>query len=101
MDDVINIPLVFKKHKRARNFKLRYDALNDKALVTLPHRSSEQDALKFARKHVSWLQKQRNISPECRFLYPGYKIPFEGIDYLITHNPDCHGNVILSEGQII
>lgn len=101
MTDLNDFSLVFKRHKRAKSLKLRYDATNDQAVITMPFRSSEREAIKFASKHISWLNKQRSKAPARLYLLPGYTIPFKGIDRLIVHCADNNGRVKISDSEII
>lgn len=94
------IPLIFKHHKRAKRMKLRYDASGDQAVITMPPRTSEREAIKFATRHLDWLEKQREEAPERVYLYPDYTIPYEGKNRQITHYPDEKAGVTITEENI-
>ncbi|MBL4603505.1 MAG: M48 family metallopeptidase [Emcibacteraceae bacterium] len=101
MSELNDFSLVFKRHKRAKRLKLRYDATHDQAIITMPPRSSEREATKFANKHISWLNKQRSMAPTRIYLLPGYTIPFKGINRLIIHTPDNNGRIKINDNEII
>ena len=101
MNEIDDFSLVFKHHKRAKHLKLRYDATHDRAVITMPPRSSEREATKFASKHISWLNKQRNLAPTRIYLLPGYSIPFKGVNRLIIHTPDNKGRIKINDNEII
>ncbi|MCC3861907.1 M48 family metallopeptidase [Pseudemcibacter aquimaris] len=90
-----------KYHKRARRIKLRYDAENGRAIITLPPFTSKRSALSFAENHIDWLIEQRDKSPDIILMKPGSIIPFLGIDKTIIHEPDFPARVIMTEDEII
>lgn len=88
-----DFPVILRRHPRARQLKLRFDAKSQSAQVTLPPDVSEKKALKFALKHEDWLQKQSDLTPKrIRFL-PGETIPFRGIPHRILHDRDRPASV--------
>jgi predicted metal-dependent hydrolase len=101
MNNEIGFSLFFKRHRQAKRMKLRYDAVTDSAIVTMPLRSSEKEARKFAENNISWLQVQRQNSPVQQSLLPGFTIPYKGFDLSIIHKPDMAGRVTFTEDKII
>lgn len=95
-----NIPLVFKPHVRAKRMKLRYDASSDQAIITMPPRTNEREAINFAKRHLDWLEKQRENAPERIYLYPDYVIPYLGKNRQITHYPDEKADVTITDENI-
>jgi len=81
------IPLILKRHPRARSLKLRFDAQKGAALLTLPPGVAERKALQFAEKHHDWIKEQFDISPNAVRLTPGAVIPLRGEELQITHRP--------------
>lgn len=90
-----------KYHNRAKRIKLRYDAENDRALITLPPFTRKSSALKFASNHIDWLIEQRSKSPELVLIKPGSIIPFLGIDKKIIHDPEGSARVLMTEDEMI
>ena len=88
-------------HKRAKRMKLRYDASNECAVVTIPEYGNENEARLFAEKHLDWLIKQKRRSPERTLLMPGYVIPFKGDDHIIRHLPDHPAGIEISDYEIL
>ena len=101
MNDHSDFDLYFKKHRLAKRMKLRYDAATDSAIVTMPPRSSEKAARKFAENNIEWLQEQRRSLPEIKKLWPGFFVPYQGQERLIIHDTDKSGRVHISENEII
>lgn len=81
--------------------KLRYDATTDSAVVTMPNRSSEWAALKFAKQNLLWLLEQRQTTEPQKFLLPGYIIPYMGEDHIIFHRTDQAGRVHIENNEIL
>lgn len=93
--------MVFKPHHRAKRMKLRYDAATNSAVITMPPRSKKNDAEKFVKQNLTWLEKQRMAAPVRQYLFPGFIIPFKGQDHLIIHKPDSTGRVLIQNNEII
>lgn len=90
----------YRRHKKSRTLKLRYDASNDIAIVTMPYRTSERAAKKFAEKHHSWLLAQRESAPTRLYLSPNEIIPFKGQNKKIIHIKDQAARVRVYEDEI-
>ena len=101
MSENAGFELYFKKHRLAKRMKLRYDAATDSAVVTMPPRSSEKAARKFAENNIKWLQKQRQSLPEIKKLWPGFSIPYQGKELPINHNSNKSGRVHITNDGII
>ncbi|MCF6196469.1 MAG: M48 family metallopeptidase [Emcibacter sp.] len=96
-----DFPLILKRHPRARNLKLRYEAKSGAALLTLPPGVSDRKALQFANKHHDWLLDQYDSAPEVIPLAAGEHIPYLGRSILITHASDKAATVDIRNDQII
>jgi len=94
-------PLIFKTHKRAKRIKLRYDAENQSAILTLPPGISEKKARKFAEENQGWLQEQQMKAPELQRLGDGQTIPYRGQNCRIIHHPKKAARVEIRPGEII
>lgn len=90
-----------KTHKKAKRMKLRYDAVNDRAVITMPRFTSKRAALKFASTHLAWLKEQRNHTPKPIYLTDGARIPILGRNREIVHRPDLPARITISEDIII
>ena len=101
MDTLGVFPIEIKRHIRAKRMKLRYDATNDRAVITIPPRAKDKDAIRFVKEHLLWLEKQRMMAPEVRYLAPDQVIPYLGIERTIIHDPDKPARVIITEDELI
>ena len=84
--DVVNVnahsmPIIYRRHARARNYVLRLYA-NQTVVVTMPRAGTRHFARDFVASRKSWLEKQwsilqsRQIPPQL--LLPGMEILFRG-----------------------
>ena len=101
MSNQNKFPVLIKRHSRARKMKLRYDPMNECAVVTMPPRGSEKAAIKFAEQNLIWLEKQKTSSPEQIFLSPGSCIPYKGETFIIIHRADRSGRIQIEDNSFI
>lgn len=94
-------PLILRRHPRAKNLKLRFEARSRSALLTLPPGISDRKAVQFANNHHDWLKGQYEKSPEATPLIAGETIPFQGQAVKIIHAPNKAAAIHMSEGQLI
>lgn len=75
------MPIIFRKHARARNYVLRLH-WNKTVVVTMPKNGSQKFAEEFVNNRKAWLERQwkvlesRNIPPQV--LKPGMEVLFRG-----------------------
>ena len=91
----------FKTHKRAKRIKLRYDAINDRAVITMPRFTSKLSALKFATSNIEWLKEQRTKTPKPIYLIDGSIIPILGEMKKVIHDPILAARVNIDDQRII
>lgn len=86
--DLSDLPdLVIRRHARARRMKLRYDAIGDRLLLTLPPRASERRARAWVETQSEWIERQRDERASKTPLEPGNIIPFRDGQLELRH--DC------------
>lgn len=95
------LPLILRRHPRAKHLKLRFDAKTASALLTLPCGMSDRKAVEFAKKHLDWLYDQYENSPDITPLIADETIPFRGQDVTIIHRANSAAGVHLKEYQLI
>ena len=74
-----SIPVLVRRHDRARGYRLRLDR-SGAARLTMPARGSERQALAWARSQAAWIADQLSRHEEVTespFL-PGATVPLEG-----------------------
>lgn len=81
------ISLLIRRHPRARHLTLRLDERTDGAIITMPMRGSDSQALKMVREKTKWiLDGLDERVPRVPFA-DGAVIPFLGRELLIRHRP--------------
>lgn len=78
------LPLIAKKHPRARSFVVRYDAKNQCVKVTCPRYAPLKAALAFAASKEAWLALQIEKTPAIR-LIDGAEISLFGDQVVLQH----------------
>jgi len=79
-----DVALVVQRHSRARRMKLRFDGLADRALLTIPTRTSLRAALGWASEQAGWVEAQRGRALGQIPLGDGAHVPLEGQPLLIV-----------------
>jgi hypothetical protein len=85
------VAVLLRRHARARRISLRIDSRRDAAVLTLPPRVREADALAFLRQHGTWVVDQLDALPERIPFADGAAIPFLGRERLIAHDAAARG----------
>lgn len=78
------LPLIVKKHPRARSIVVSYDARGDFVRVTLPRRARVEAGIEFARSKAQWVAVQMARHSRTVFAH-GMKIPLFGETVEIVH----------------
>jgi predicted metal-dependent hydrolase len=94
------IPLVVRRHPRARRMILRLNTVGDGAVVTIPAHASPADALDLARSQSSWLCQNLDEMGERVVFGDGVQIPFQGAQYIVRHREDGQGTVWIKDSDI-
>lgn len=94
------IPLIVRRHPRARRMILRINMVGEGAVITIPANASSVDALDLAYDKSSWLCQQLNEIGERVVFGDGVQIPFQGVQHLVCHRVDTHGAVWIEDGEI-
>lgn len=66
--------------------KLRYDAIGDRLLLTLPPRASEAKAKAWVKTHSEWIDQQRDGRASATPLATGATIPFRDGRLVLSHD---------------
>lgn len=84
-------PVILRRHDRARRISLRIDGRRDAAVLTLPPRAAERDALAFLMQHREWVLDQLDALPPRVDFADGATVPLLGRDRTIRHDPTSRG----------
>ena len=100
-----DLPIVIKRHARARRITLRLDQSGDCLSLVLPYGVPAGEGFAFAEKQKNWVATRlARVPPRVSFT-PGAKLPILGQLHEIRHDPFgrrgvwCHENVLWASGQ--
>ena len=94
------VPLIVRRHPRARRIILRVNTAGEGAVVTIPAHVDPADGLEMALRQSAWLgQRLDNMGARTAFA-DGVRVPYLGQDYTVRHVPAARGTVWI-EGEEI
>lgn len=82
-----------RRHRRARRYTLRIDAMSREVVLTMPPRGSLREATAFAQQHGGWIAARIGRLPEPAPFAPGIVIPLRGTPHTIVHRKAARGIV--------
>ncbi len=94
------IPVRLRRNNKARRIILRVDQDIDGAVLTLPRRAAEAEALALLEEQSAWLLDRLDGMPPRVPFTDGAVIPILGDDHVIRHAPDLRGGVVRETGDI-
>lgn len=93
------IPIVYRKRLNARRYVLRMDAVGDGGCVTVPRGGNLEEARRFARRHLAWLERRLDkLLENAGTALDRDRILFRGETYSLAPLPDGR---ILMDNQAI
>ena len=81
------LPLVIRRHKRAKRICLRYNPTDHAISLTLPRHTRVSDGLYFLTQKSEWLIETLQEMPIKKQIKPGVVIPLLGKRVRIKHDP--------------
>ena len=100
-----DLPVLIKRHPRARRIILRLDHAGEALSLVLPRGVSKAEGLAFAKQQEDWIRRRLSaVPPRIRF-EPGARISILGREHEIRHNPFgrrgvwCESGVIWASGR--
>src|SRR5215475_6899237 len=82
-----------RRHRQARRYTLRIDAVTRDVILTIPPRGSLKDARDFAQKHGGWIAARLKRLPEAAPFAHGIEVPLRGVPHRIVHRRGQRGTV--------
>jgi predicted metal-dependent hydrolase len=94
------IPLIVRRHPRARRIILRVNTAGEGAVVTIPAHADPADGIEMARRQSAWLgQRLDDMGARTEF-NDGVRVPYRGQDYTLRHDPAARGTVWVEGDEI-
>jgi hypothetical protein len=93
------VPLRVRRNARARNLILRLDEQTGGAVVTIPKRTSIQEAYDMALRKSDWIAVQLKRRPAQVAFAAGAVLPYLGADHTVLHHPKGRG-IARAQGEI-
>ena len=72
-----DIPLLVRKNKQSKNYKLTFDKKNLRALISIPKYITFIKGIKFAKEHKDWLLSQLEEIYPINYISSGSKLLFD------------------------
>jgi len=95
--DIIHGEAIFrvaiKRMAKARRFTMRVSAATRVVTLTMPIRSSFDQAVDFASRHGGWIADRLNKFDDHVQIAPNAEIPFRGVLHRIIHRGEKRGTV--------
>ena len=95
-----DVPVRIRRNARAKRIILRIDNDNEGAIVTLPSRASEREALLLVQEKSDWLLSRLEKLPRKIPFEDGAQIPLLGEEHVVCHDPDLKAVAIKAENTI-
>jgi predicted metal-dependent hydrolase len=94
------VPLIVRRHPRARRMILRVNTAGEGAVITIPAHADPADGIDMAQRQSAWLQSRLEDLGERIAFSDGASIPYLGDQYIIVHRPDARGTVWVEGDEI-
>lgn len=94
------LPLVIRRHNRAKRICLRYNPTDHAISLTLPRYTHVQAGLKFLTQKGEWLLETLKDMPSHRRMKPGMVIPLMGDRVRIRHDETIRKAWVLEDGVL-
>jgi predicted metal-dependent hydrolase len=85
--------VLLKRIASARRFTLRVRAATRDVVLTMPPRSSLNNARVFVERHAAWIGVRLDRLPKPMPFGPGETVPVRGVMHKIAHRPKDRGTV--------
>ncbi len=95
------LPLVIRRHRRAKRICLRYNPTQHAISLTLPRHTRVSDGLRFLTQKSEWLIETLREIPTQKQIKPGVVIPLLGERVRIRHEEAIHGDWMLLKDSLL
>ena len=88
-----------RRHRQARRYTLRIDAVSRDVVLTIPPRGSLREAREFAQKHGAWIAARLQRLPQATPFAQGVVVPLRDMPHRIVHRQDVRGTVWVEQND--
>lgn len=94
------LPLVIRRHAKAKRICLRYNPTGHTISLTLPRHTKVSEGLRFLTEKSEWLIATLEEIPQKKRIKPGVVIPLLGNRVLVKHEPAMRRSFVLLEDAL-
>ncbi len=94
------LPIVLRRHPRARRMTLRLAPDGSEARVSLPQWASSREAIEFAQSRAAWLQGQLAKIPQDAAPAPGGMVTYRGENLQINWDANAPRKPSFDDGAV-
>jgi hypothetical protein len=94
------LPLVIRRHRRAKRICLRYNPTKHAISLTLPSHTRVSSGVDFLMQKTEWLVNTLHEIPEQKTIKPGVVIPLLGQRVRVKHDPSIDGAWLLTDDTL-
>ncbi len=92
----LEMPVVIKRHSRARRLILRVNERLREVQVTLPDHCEAEEAQAFVQRNIAWIQKKLENLPIGTAFVDGAEVPLRGVAHRISFVERNMGREVVS-----
>jgi predicted metal-dependent hydrolase len=85
--------VTLRRHRQARRYTLRIDAVTREVILTIPPRGSLKEARDFVQSHGGWIAARLKRMPAAAPFMHGIEVPLRGVPHRIVHRRGTRGTV--------
>lgn len=95
------MPLVIRRHPRARRLTLRLPPAQDGVTVTIPETAAFAEGVALALKNTAWIEDKLAARPQRVAFVDGAIVPLRGRDHEIRYRPEAPSRIHAEGGRIL
>lgn len=100
IQEAFDFPLKVVKSPRAKRLTLRIDSKDRLAMLSLPPRCTQKQAVSFVEQHQDWIIESLSKLPKIQKFTSGQKISLFGENIIIQHAPEKRWGARVENGVL-